>query len=81
MVPLSFSVSQFLYYSKFEFQAWESRLKIKGAFCVLDRHGLDGVRVDHGGSQIAMPQQLLNRADIIIGLEQMAGKAVAECMG
>ena len=37
--------------------------------------------IDHGGPHIAVPQQLLNGADIIIGLKQMTGKAVAEGMG
>ena len=37
--------------------------------------------IDHGSSEIAVPQQLLNCADIIISLEQMTGKRVAESMG
>ena len=37
--------------------------------------------IDHCSSEIAVPEQLLNCTDIIIGLEQMAGKTVAEGMG
>ena len=36
--------------------------------------------IDHGGLEITMPQQLLNRSDIIIGLKQVTGKAVAKGM-
>jgi hypothetical protein len=34
--------------------------------------------VDHGGPDIAVPQHLLDRPDIAIGLEQMTGRAMAE---
>jgi hypothetical protein len=55
--------------------------KIQRAFCVFDRHGLNRVGIDHCSSEIAVPEQLLNCTNIIIGLEQMAGKTVAEGMG
>ena len=36
--------------------------------------------IDHGGSDITMPQQLLDGADIKIGLQQVTGKAMAKGM-
>jgi len=38
------------------------------------------MRVDHGGPDIAMPQQLLDGADVGVGLEQVAGKTVPKAM-
>lgn len=37
--------------------------------------------VNHGGTYITMPQQLPNRPNIVIGLEQMAGKTVSKGVG
>ena len=37
--------------------------------------------VDHGGSDIAVPQQFLNGPDVLVGSQQMAGKTVAKGMG
>ena len=45
------------------------RLEIKRAFGIFDCLALDGVGVNHGCPYIAVPQQLLNRTDIIIGLQ------------
>ena len=45
------------------------RLEIKRAFRLFDGLALDGMCINHGGSHIAMPQQLLNRTNIIIGLQ------------
>jgi len=42
--------------------------EIKGTLRLFDGLALDGVRVDHGGSHITVPKQLLNRTDIVIGL-------------
>jgi hypothetical protein len=39
------------------------------------------VRINHGGSYVAVAQELLNRPDIVIPLKQMAGKAVTEGVG
>ena len=36
--------------------------------------------VNHGGFEVAVTQQFLNRADVEICLEQMAGKTVAKGM-
>ena len=36
--------------------------------------------IDHSGSDIAVPQQLLNAPDVLIGSQQVAGKTVAEGM-
>jgi len=44
-------------------------LEIKRAFRLFDGLAIDGVGVNHGGPYIAVPQQLLNRTDIIIGLQ------------
>ena len=38
------------------------------------------VRVDHGGANVRMAQQFLNRADIAARLEKMRGKAMAKRM-
>jgi hypothetical protein len=39
--------------------------------------------INHGRADIAMPEHLLDGPDVIIGLEQMAGKGMAEgvCRG
>ncbi len=37
--------------------------------------------INHGRPHITVPKQLLNGADVVVGLQQMAGKTVAECMG
>jgi hypothetical protein len=34
--------------------------------------------INHGRADIAMPEHLLDGPDVIIGLEQMAGKGMAE---
>jgi hypothetical protein len=34
------------------------------------------VRVDHGRRDISVTQQLLDRADVVAGLEQMSGKGM-----
>jgi hypothetical protein len=39
---------------------------------------LQHVRVDHGGADIGVAQQLLDGADIVAGFEQMGGKAMAK---
>lgn len=36
--------------------------------------------IDHGGLHILVPEQFLNRADIVAGLQQVGGEAVAEGM-
>lgn len=56
-------------------------LKIKRAQSLLERNALYRVGVNHGGSHIAVPQQLLNGAYVIITLQQVAGEAVAKGMG
>ena len=37
--------------------------------------------INHRGSYIAVPQHFLDRADVIVVPQQMAGKAVSEGMG
>ena len=39
------------------------------------------MRINHGGSDITVTQKLLNGADVVVGLQQMAGKTVAKRMG
>ena len=36
--------------------------------------------VDHGGFEITVPQQFLDRADIVVCLEQVTGKAMTKGM-
>ena len=55
--------------------------EIQRAFCLLDSLPLDGMGINHSRSDIAVAQQLLDGADIIIGLQEMAGETVPERMG
>jgi len=57
------------------------RLKIKPVFGLFDGLSFDCMRINHGGSDITVTQQFLNCADIIVGLQQVAGKTVPESMG
>ena len=52
--------------------------KIKRTLRLFDGPTLDGMGVYHRCSHITMAKQLLNRADVIIRLKQMAGKTVAK---
>ena len=54
--------------------------EIKQAFSFLFCNTFYRMRINHGGKYIAMPKQLLDRANIIIRLKQMTGKAVAKGM-
>jgi hypothetical protein len=55
--------------------------EIEGAFGLFNGLAFNGMGINHCGSYIAVPQQLLNRADVIVPLEKMAGKTVAKGMG
>ncbi|MGX9367360.1 hypothetical protein ACTVJH_15190 [Desulfoplanes sp. PS50] len=55
--------------------------KIQRALSVLFGRALDGMGIDHGRTDIAMPQHLLNNVDVLVGLEEMAGKGVTEGVG
>ncbi len=55
--------------------------KIKRALGFFDGLALDCMGINHCGSDIAVPQKLLNRADVVIGLQQMACKTVTKGMG
>jgi hypothetical protein len=61
-----------------ETAAEQIRLKVQRAFDILYRLAFRGVRVNHGRPDIGMAQQLLDRPDVIVGFQQMGGKAVAE---
>ena len=52
--------------------------EIERTFRLLDGYAPHGMRVYHCGSHIAVAKQLLNRADVIVGLQQMAGETVAK---
>jgi len=52
--------------------------KIKRTLRLVDGPALDRMGVYHRCSHITMAKQLLNRADIIIRLKQMAGKTVVK---
>ena len=56
-------------------------IKIKRAFGFFDGTNFGSAGVDHGGSDTAVPQQLLNRANVVFGLQQMAGKTVVQRVG
>jgi hypothetical protein len=49
-------------------------LEIEGAFCLFDGYAPYGMCVYHCGSDIAVAKQFLNRADVVVGLKQMAGE-------
>ena len=55
-------------------------LEIKLTFNLFNCPALDRMGIDHGRSDIAVPQKLLNRADIVVGQQQMAGETVAKGM-
>ena len=48
---------------------------------LFDGLAFNGAGIDHGRSHIAVPEKLLDGSDIIIGLAQVTGKAVAKGMG
>jgi len=54
--------------------------EIQRTLGLFDGSTLYGVGIDHGGPDIRVSEQFLNSADIIIGLQEMGGKAVAEGM-
>ena len=54
--------------------------KIKRAFCLFYCLTLYRMSINHRGSDIAMPQQFLNCADIIIDLQQMGLEAMMKRM-
>ena len=56
-------------------------LKIKGALGFFDGRAFNGMRIYHGGPDITVTQKLLDGADVVVGLQQMAGKTVAKRMG
>ena len=56
-------------------------LKIKRALGFFDGRGFNRMRINHGGSDITVAQKLLNGADVVVGLQQMAGKTVAKRVG
>ena len=55
--------------------------KIQWALSFFEGPALDRMGVNHGRPHIAVAQQFLNRSDIVIGLQQMRGKAVAKGVG
>jgi len=52
--------------------------EIKQAFGIFLGDAFDGMLVDHGGPDIAVPQQFLDRPNIIVGLQKVAGKTVTK---
>ena len=45
-----------------------------------DARTVEHMRIDHGGRHIRMPQKLLYCANVMIGFQQVCGKAVPEGM-
>ena len=58
-----------------------SYLYVKRALCLFDGPGFDRVGIDHHCPHVAMTQKLLDGSDVIIGLQQVAGKTMTECVG
>jgi len=54
--------------------------EIQWAFGLFDAQTLHGMGINHRRFQIAVPQQILNGANIIVRLQQVGCKAVPECM-
>ena len=52
--------------------------KVQRAHALLDCPTLHRMGVDHCCSHVTVTQQFLNRSDVIIGLQQVAGETVAE---
>ena len=55
--------------------------EIQGAHTLFNGAALDSMGVDHRCPDVTMPKQFLNRSDVVIGLQQVAGKTVAEGVG
>ena len=56
------------------------RAEVERALALLLRPALHRVRVDHRRLHVAVAQHFLDRADVIVGLQQMAGETVPERM-
>ncbi len=56
-------------------------LKIKRAFGLLHCLAWYTMGINHRGPYVTVAEHFLNRPDIIIGLQKMSGKAMAESMG
>ena len=52
-------------------------LEVQRAPGLFEGNALHGVGVNHGGPYIAVPQELLDRSDVVVGLKQVTGEAVA----
>jgi hypothetical protein len=55
----------------FSVRLWNMKLEIQRALRLFDGFARNTVRVDHRSSHIRMPEQRLDRADVVAGLEQM----------
>ena len=55
--------------------------KIQLALCLFHGSARDAMGVDHSRSHIAVSEQFLNSADVVVRLKQVRRKAVAEGMG
>ena len=53
-------------------------LEIQRAFRFLERDAAHRVGINHRGAHVAVPQQLLDGANVVVGLQQVAGEAVAQ---
>src|ERR1035437_6517126 len=54
---------------------------IQRAFGFLERHAWNGLQVDHGRLDVAMPQQPLNGLEVVIGEQQMTCEGMSERVG
>jgi len=55
--------------------------QIERTFGLFDGDTFHGMGIDHGGSQVAVTEQFLHTPDIVIRLQQVAGKTVAKGVG
>jgi len=52
----------------------ETNLQIQRALRVLERYARNGLRVDHRRLHAAVAKQLLDRHDVVVGLQEVAGE-------
>jgi hypothetical protein len=57
------------------------KLQIEWAYGLFGGYTFHGMRINHGGSEIAVPRQLLDCSEVEVGLEQMTGEAVPRRVG
>ena len=55
--------------------------EIKRALHFFDRSARNAVGIDHRGAHVCVAEERLDRADVVVGLQEMRCKAVTEGVG